>query len=205
MPCPRPLLPPCRYGAITTTCQQPLIYQPSYVRLYHTQGHRSYIVCVLMSYVRLHSCAFLPALQSVFYLWDVYNDAASIALRQFRKRFMFDEIEAEVNLAFDQFLYLFTDSTYDHIKSAAAAACLPTTFKSQYFQQTSQAHAEEVRSRRPTSKGLGIDPPTASTSPEPKPMDVPSARVEVRHPFINSRICAEGRRGGAGAMKCSPR
>ena len=38
----------------------------------------------------------------LLYALDIYNDAADMALNQFKTKFLYDEIEAEVNLVFDQ-------------------------------------------------------------------------------------------------------
>ena len=41
-------------------------------------------------------------MECVLYPLDLYNDSAHYALTVFRKQFLYDEIEAEVNLCFDQ-------------------------------------------------------------------------------------------------------
>lgn len=59
-------------------------------------------------------------LESVLYQLDLYNDAANYSLKQFRKRHLYDEIEAEVNLCFDQFIYKLSDAVFTHYKQLAA-------------------------------------------------------------------------------------
>lgn len=59
-------------------------------------------------------------LESVLYQLDLYNDAASYSLKRFRKRHLYDEIEAEVNLCFDQFIYKLSDAVFTHYKQLAA-------------------------------------------------------------------------------------
>ncbi|CAF4444793.1 unnamed protein product, partial [Rotaria magnacalcarata] len=51
---------------------------------------------------------------------DLYNDAAMHALLVFRKQFLYDEIEAEVNLCFDQLVFKLSDKIFTHFKSLAA-------------------------------------------------------------------------------------
>lgn len=59
-------------------------------------------------------------LESVLYQLDLYNDAASYSLKRFRKSHLYDEIEAEVNLCFDQFIYKLSDAVFTHYKQLAA-------------------------------------------------------------------------------------
>ena len=56
----------------------------------------------------------------VFYPMDLYNDAAMHALCVFRKQFLYDEIEAEVNLCFDQLVFKLSDKIFTHFKCLAA-------------------------------------------------------------------------------------
>ncbi|CAF2046241.1 unnamed protein product [Rotaria magnacalcarata] len=61
-----------------------------------------------------------PMIEYVFYPMDLYNDAAMHALLVFRKQFLYDEIEAEVNLCFDQLVFKLSDKIFTHFKSLAA-------------------------------------------------------------------------------------
>jgi len=62
-----------------------------------------------------------PALiECVFYQLDIYNDASNYAIKYFKKRFLYDEIEAEVNLCFDQFIYKLSDAVFTYYKQLAA-------------------------------------------------------------------------------------
>ena len=51
---------------------------------------------------------------------EAYNDAATAALRTHRQQYLYREIEAEVNLAFDQILFSLADQVYTHYKTRAA-------------------------------------------------------------------------------------
>ncbi|EQC32619.1 hypothetical protein SDRG_09932 [Saprolegnia diclina VS20] len=46
------------------------------------------------------------------WLLDVYNDAADIALRELRQQHLYDEVEAETTLSFDQLVFLLGATTY---------------------------------------------------------------------------------------------
>ncbi|KAI1717201.1 cytoplasmic fragile-X interacting family domain-containing protein [Ditylenchus destructor] len=71
-----------------------------------------------------------PALmECILLLFDLYNDAANFALKRFRKQFLYDEVEAEVNLCFDQFIYKFSESVFTHFKQLAACMLLDKGFK----------------------------------------------------------------------------
>lgn len=50
---------------------------------------------------------------------DLYNDSAHYALTVFRKQFLYDEVEAEVNLCFDQFVYKLSEQIFAHYKQLA--------------------------------------------------------------------------------------
>ncbi|KJH49205.1 cytoplasmic Fragile-X interacting family protein [Dictyocaulus viviparus] len=67
--------------------------------------------------------------ESALYMLDLYNDAANYSLFSFRKRFLFDEVEAEVNLCFDQFIYKLSDMVFTHFKQLASCMMLDKRFK----------------------------------------------------------------------------
>ena len=60
---------------------------------------------------------------------DLYSDSGHFALTKFRKQFLYDEIEAEVNLCFDQFVYKISEQIFEHYKVRAAAMLLNVQFK----------------------------------------------------------------------------
>ncbi len=59
-------------------------------------------------------------MEYVLYPLDIYNDAASRALNELKSRFLYDEIEAEVNLAFEQLVYKLTNQIYTYCKIQAS-------------------------------------------------------------------------------------
>lgn len=56
-------------------------------------------------------------LNKIGYLLDLYNDLSNYALFVVNKQYLYDEIEAEMNLAIDQFYYLLTEEIYLYFKS----------------------------------------------------------------------------------------
>jgi cytoplasmic FMR1 interacting protein len=60
---------------------------------------------------------------------DLYSDSGHFALTKFRKQFLYDEIEAEVNLCFDQFVFKISEQIFDHYKCRAAAMILDMQFQ----------------------------------------------------------------------------
>ena len=55
----------------------------------------------------------------ILYPLDLYNDSAQYALMRFKKQFLYDEVEAEVNLCFDQFVYKLSDQIFSYFKHLA--------------------------------------------------------------------------------------
>uniref|UniRef100_A0A2K6F0C8 Cytoplasmic FMR1 interacting protein 1 n=1 Tax=Propithecus coquereli TaxID=379532 RepID=A0A2K6F0C8_PROCO len=65
-------------------------------------------------------------MEYVLYSLDLYNDSAHYALTRFNKQFLYDEIEAEVNLCFDQFVYKLADQIFAYYKVMAGRVSLLT-------------------------------------------------------------------------------
>ncbi|PWA14426.1 hypothetical protein CCH79_00011121, partial [Gambusia affinis] len=63
-------------------------------------------------------------MEYVLYPLDLYNDSAHYALTKFKKQFLYDEIEAEVNLCFDQFVYKLADQIFAYYKILAGSLLL---------------------------------------------------------------------------------
>ena len=68
-------------------------------------------------------------IENVFYSLDVYNDAAYRALYVLNQQHLYDEIEAETNLVFDQFVFLLSEEAFSHYKNIAAYLKLDKDFK----------------------------------------------------------------------------
>ena len=68
-------------------------------------------------------------MECVLYPLDLYNDSAHYALTVFKKQFLYDEIEAEVNLCFDQFVYKLSEQIYAYYKHLAGSIMLDKRFR----------------------------------------------------------------------------
>uniref|UniRef100_A0A8C5XAR3 Cytoplasmic FMR1 interacting protein 1 n=1 Tax=Malurus cyaneus samueli TaxID=2593467 RepID=A0A8C5XAR3_9PASS len=67
-------------------------------------------------------------MEYVLYSLDLYNDSAHYALTKFKKQFLYDEIEAEVNLCFDQFVYKLADQIFAYYKAMLSFTRFPSAF-----------------------------------------------------------------------------
>ena len=65
------------------------------------------------------SLILIPIFRCVLFPLDLYNDSAHYALTVFRKQFLYDEVEAEVNLCFDQFVYKLSEQIFAYYKHLA--------------------------------------------------------------------------------------
>ncbi|XP_048589343.1 cytoplasmic FMR1-interacting protein 2-like [Nematostella vectensis] len=70
-------------------------------------------------------------MEYVLYPLDLYNDSAHYALTEFKKQFLYDEVEAEVNLCFDQFVYKLSDQVFSYYKYQACNMFLNKRFKAE--------------------------------------------------------------------------
>jgi len=67
----------------------------------------------------------------VFFPLDIYNDAAHRALYDLRSQFLYDEIEAETNLAFEQLVYKLSQKCYDYFRLKASSIQMDKAYKQQ--------------------------------------------------------------------------
>lgn len=74
---------------------------------------------------------FLYLFRCVLYPLDLYNDSAHYALTKFKKQFLYDEVEAEVNLCFDQFVYKLSEQIFAYYKHLAGSILLDKRFRSE--------------------------------------------------------------------------
>ena len=68
-------------------------------------------------------------LNNVLYAMDIYNDVAQVALNVLRQQHVYDEIEAEVNLVFDQLIFLLNEEVYNYCNNVAAMLHLDDSFR----------------------------------------------------------------------------
>ncbi|KAL5699020.1 hypothetical protein ACHQM5_029980 [Ranunculus cassubicifolius] len=67
-------------------------------------------------------------IESVLLPFDIYNDSAQQALVVLKQRFLYDEIEAEVDLCFDQLVLKLSETIFTYYKSWAASELLDPSF-----------------------------------------------------------------------------
>ncbi|KAL3880810.1 hypothetical protein ACJMK2_033017 [Sinanodonta woodiana] len=63
-------------------------------------------------------------MEYILYPLDLYNDSAHYALSKFRQQFLYDEVEAEVNLCFDQFVFKLSEQLFTCFKQMASCIML---------------------------------------------------------------------------------
>eukprot|EP00911_Craspedida_sp_UC1_P002217 UC1_evm1s1691 len=67
-------------------------------------------------------------MEYALYPFDLYNDSANFSLASFKKQYLYDEVEAEVDLCFDQFIYKLSDKIFAHYKVLASSIMLDKEF-----------------------------------------------------------------------------
>jgi len=119
---------------------------------------------LLTEHVISNQAGVLPIIENVFYTLDVYNDAAYRALFVLNQQFLYDEIEAETNLVFDQFVFLLSEEIFSHYKDVAAYMVLDKDFKEKLelngilkFQTSKKRYDIPVLQRRIQLLGRTID------------------------------------------------
>ncbi|KAM3837025.1 cytoplasmic FMR1-interacting protein 1 isoform 7-T8 [Vipera latastei] len=103
-------------------------------------------------------------MEYVLYSLDLYNDSAHYALTKFKKQFLYDEIEAEVNLCFDQFVYKLADQIFAYYKVMAGSLLLDKRLRSECKNQgatipllTSNRYETLLKQRHVQLLGRSID------------------------------------------------
>jgi cytoplasmic FMR1 interacting protein len=71
-------------------------------------------------------------LENVFYLFDIYNDAANKSLYFLNSQFLYDEIESEANLVIDQFYFLLSDEIYSYYKNLSGTVIIEKSYQLKY-------------------------------------------------------------------------
>ncbi|XP_061164515.1 cytoplasmic FMR1-interacting protein 2-like [Saccostrea echinata] len=70
-------------------------------------------------------------MEYILYPLDLYNDSGQYAIMKFHKQFLYDEVEAEVNLCFDQFVYKLSEQIFAYYKHLAGSIMLDKTFRAE--------------------------------------------------------------------------
>jgi len=74
---------------------------------------------------------YIPLLEKIFYVLDVYNDSCNYALYQSKTQYLFNELEAECGLVVDQIVYLLSDLIYTYYRHLSASELLDLSYKNE--------------------------------------------------------------------------
>jgi len=100
-------------------------------------------------------------MEFVLYPLDLYSDSAHYALTRFKKQFLYDEVEAEVNLCFDQFVYKLSDQIFAYYKHLAGSMLLNQQFRQTRTQKIPYPNANKyetlLKQRHVQLLGRSID------------------------------------------------
>lgn len=102
---------------------------------------------ILTEHVITNQAKSMPLVENILYSMDAYNDAAHRSLNTLSQRFLYDEIEAEVNLVFDQLIFLISDHVYSYYKDMIGSRSMNGPYRERLF-LTQKKHTLDVPSRR---------------------------------------------------------
>eukprot|EP00457_Paulinella_chromatophora_P000349 gb/GEZN01000349.1/.p1 GENE.gb/GEZN01000349.1/~~gb/GEZN01000349.1/.p1 ORF type:complete len:1473 (-),score=270.12 gb/GEZN01000349.1/:312-4730(-) len=102
--------------------------------------------------------------ENIFFPMDIYNDAGARALTVLKQQFLFDEIEAECNLSFDQLVFHLSEDIFKYYKTLASRILIDKryeraimVFKKKDFEVTHSRYAALMQQRHVTLLGRTID------------------------------------------------
>lgn len=78
-------------------------------------------------------------MENVLFPLDIYNDAAQRALTVLKKQYIFDEVQAELNLCFDQVVFLLSEQVYKYFKLQASSQQMDKRQRTMLTQQQGQS------------------------------------------------------------------
>lgn len=74
-----------------------------------------------------------PAMkENIFFPMDIYNDAAALALGTLKQRFLYDEVEAELNLSFAQLIFQLTDDVFKYFKTLSSSILIDKAYERKF-------------------------------------------------------------------------
>jgi len=108
---------------------------------------------ILTEHVITNQHKTMPLMENILYTMDSYNDAANRSLYVLSQRFLYDEIEAEVNLVFDQLVFLISDHIYSYYKDVVGSRQIDGTYRERLLHgQKKHVDVPAKRSNVPTSQ-----------------------------------------------------
>ncbi|CAB4315793.1 unnamed protein product [Prunus armeniaca] len=116
----------CPYSSLSYVYRgESVPVQKDFLKLHFFPLNALYPGCWWITCLSRHNAGIL---ESVLMPFDIYNDSAQQALVLLKQRFLYDEIEAEVDHCFDIFVSKLCDSIFTYYKSWAASELLDTSF-----------------------------------------------------------------------------
>jgi cytoplasmic FMR1 interacting protein len=94
----------------------------------------------------------IPLVENILYTLDTYNDAAHRSISVLSQRFLYDEIEAEVNLIFDQLVFLVSDHVYSYYTNMVALRHVDAPHRERLLQTLKDADVPARRYHVPISQ-----------------------------------------------------
>ena len=90
---------------------------------------------------------------SIFYTMDLYNDAANAALLSLRQQYLFDEVQAELGVSFEQLLFHLSEAIYRHYLVLANERLLRRGYARRWLETAAGGEAERARLDKYALKG----------------------------------------------------
>mmetsp|Transcript_18754 Transcript_18754/g.58594 ORF Transcript_18754/g.58594 Transcript_18754/m.58594 type:complete len:581 (-) Transcript_18754:465-2207(-) len=94
----------------------------------------------------------MPLIENILYTMDAYNDAGHRSLFILSQCFLYDEIEAEVNLIFDQLIFLISDQVYSYYKDIVVSREIDISLREHLVKQNKYDDLPAQRYYVPTSQ-----------------------------------------------------
>jgi cytoplasmic FMR1 interacting protein len=85
--------------------------------------------------------------ENIFFPMDIYNDAATTSLNHLRQQFLYDEVEAETALSFNQLVFSLGDDCFKYHKSVASSILVQKNFQRSFSELKRQGQTIVSTSR----------------------------------------------------------
>ena len=86
-------------------------------------------------------------IENVLYTLDIYNDAVERALNVLQKQHIFDEVQAELNLCFDQVTFLISERVFVYFKQQAGGILMDKKQRTKQLSRNLEHAAQNPRTR----------------------------------------------------------
>jgi cytoplasmic FMR1 interacting protein len=86
--------------------------------------------------------------ENVFFPFDVYNDAGSRALVDLKQQYLYDEVEAELNLSFLQLIFHMSEDVFRFYKTVASSVLIDKDYQRNYRQVKDKENSAQLINSR---------------------------------------------------------